>query len=136
MSAYQKFNCFVQDVCNKVHNLSSDTLKIALTNTAPVATNTVFANIVEISAGNGYSAGGLTCPISSSTQTSGTYSLVGSSNPVLSATGTITLRYAVLYNSTAASQNLIAFYDYSSTLTLNSGDSLTLTESATILTLA
>jgi hypothetical protein len=49
MSAYNKFNSFVEALAEKVHNLGSDTLKIALTNTAPVAGNTQLSNITEIS---------------------------------------------------------------------------------------
>ena len=61
MAAFNKFNSFVEAVAEKTHNLGSDTLKVALTNSAPVATNTVFANITEIAAGNGYTAGGTRC---------------------------------------------------------------------------
>ena len=60
MAAFNKFNQFVGDVATKVHNLNSDVLKIALTDSAPVATNTVLANITQIAAANGYSSGGAT----------------------------------------------------------------------------
>lgn len=117
--SYQKFNCFVADAANKVHNLSSDTIQIALTNSAPVATNTVLANITEISYTN-CSTRVLTT--TSSTQTSGTYSFIVS-DLTLTASGTVgPFRYAVIYNNTAASKNLIAFYDYGSSLTLNNTD--------------
>lgn len=58
MATFNKFNAFVQDLTRKVHNLNSDTLKILLTNVAPVATNAVKADLTEIAAGNGYTAGG------------------------------------------------------------------------------
>jgi hypothetical protein len=77
MAAFNKFNQFVQDVANKAHNLGSDTLKIMLTNVAPVATNAVKADLTDIAAGNGYTAGGNAVTITSSTQSSGTYKLVG-----------------------------------------------------------
>ena len=58
-AAFQKFNSFVEDVAEKVHNLGADTLKVMLTNTAPVATNTVKANLTDITAvGTDYPAGG------------------------------------------------------------------------------
>jgi hypothetical protein len=58
VATFNKFNQFVQDLATKVHNLNSDTIKVMLSNTAPVATNSVKANITEITAANGYPAGG------------------------------------------------------------------------------
>src|SRR3954469_4797611 len=76
MAAYNKFNQFVEDLCRKVHNLDTDTLKGMLTNTAPVATNAVKANITEITAQNGYAAGRTQAVFSSGAQSSGTFKLV------------------------------------------------------------
>ena len=59
MVAFNKYHCFVENLAEKTHNLASDTLKVALTNTSPNAsTHTVLANIGEIAAANGYTAGG------------------------------------------------------------------------------
>lgn len=58
MVAFSKYNCFSENLAEKVHNLGSDTLKIALTNTAPNVAHTNLSQIGEISAGNGYTAGG------------------------------------------------------------------------------
>jgi len=127
MAAFNKFNAFVADIHNKVHNLSSDTLKVEATNSAPVATNTVIANITDISAGNGYSAGGMTVTVSSSTQSSGTYKLIASAT-VLTASGAIgPFRYLVLYNSTAGSGPLIGWLDYGSSITMANTDTFTIT---------
>lgn len=128
MSVFNKFNCFVADIANKVHNLGSDTLKIMLTNSAPNgSTNTVKADITEISAGNGYSAGGLTITGITSTQSSGLYKLVSSVDPVLTASGTVgPFRYAVMYNSTAASGNLIGYWDRGTSIALASADTFTI----------
>lgn len=126
MSSFNKFNAFVADVANKVHNLGSDTLKIMLTNTAPSAANAVKADITEIGTGNGYSAGGLTVTGITSSQTSGTYKLVSSADPVLTASGTVgPFRYAVLYNSSAPSGNLIGWWDRGTSITLASADTFT-----------
>jgi len=76
MAAFNKFNSFVEALAEKKHDLGADTLKVMLTNAAPVATNAVKADLTEISAGNGYTAGGNTASVTSSAQTSGTYKLV------------------------------------------------------------
>jgi len=126
MATFQKFNVFVEDLAEKVHNLGSDTLKILLTNTAPVATNTVKANLTEISAGNGYSAGGPTVTVSSSAQTSGTYKLVIDDVTITASGGSIgPFRYFVLYNDTSTSDSLVGFWDYGSSVTLANGESIT-----------
>lgn len=127
MAAANKFNQFVQDLANKVHNLSADSFKVLLTNSAPIATNTVKANITEISAGGGYSAGGVACTITSSTQTGGIEKWI-LQQPVLTASGSIgPFRYAVLYNDTPTSpaDPLIAWWDYGSNVTMSSGDTFT-----------
>lgn len=123
MATYTKINIFTLDIAQKVHNLGSDQLKVALTNTLPVVTNTVLANITEISYTN-ISTRNLTT--SSSTQTSGTYKLV-IADLVLTASGAVgPFRYIVIYNSTAASGNLIAWYDYGSSITMANGETVTL----------
>lgn len=131
MAAFNKFNSFVEALAEKVHNLGSDTLKVMLTNTAPVATNSVKADITEISAGNGYTAGGATASTTSSSQTGGNYKLV-LADVVFTATGTVgPFRYAVLYNDTATNKELIGWYDYGSALTLANTESFTVDFSAT-----
>lgn len=133
VAAYNKFNTCVADLANKVHNLGADTLKIMLTDTVPVATNTVKANITEIGAGNGYSAGGAAVGISSSSQSGGTYKLIPSSNVVFTASGgsIAQFRYAVLYNATANGGPLIAWTDYGSEVTVTNGNTFTVILDAT-----
>jgi hypothetical protein len=124
MASFNKFNQFVADVANKVHNLGSDTLKVALTNTAPTATNTVFANITEIAAGNGYTAGGGAATLVSSAQSGGTYILKLNNVTVTATSGSIgPFRYCVLYNSTPVAGNLVGWYDYGTNLTITAGNS-------------
>jgi hypothetical protein len=125
VATFTKFNSFVEACAEKVHNLGSDTLKVMLCNTAPVAANTVKADLTEISAGNGYTAGGTQATISSSAQTSGTYKLV-LADVVFTATGAIgPFRYAVLYNDTATNKELIGFWDYGSSISLANGGTFT-----------
>lgn len=124
MASYNKFQPFVEAVAEKVHNLGSDQLVVALTNTAPSAANGVLADITQISYTN-LSSRNITT--SSSAQTSGTYKLT-LADLVLTASGgaVATFRYVVIYNDTAASDNLIAWYDYGSGVTLADGDTFTI----------
>jgi hypothetical protein len=125
-SAWNKFNCFVEDCAEKVHNLGSDTLKVALTNSLPVATNTVLGDITQIANGNGYTTGGAQATQVTSAQTSGTYKLVLNDPSWTAVTGSMgTFRYCVLYNDTSTSDSLIAWFDYGATITLGVGESFT-----------
>lgn len=126
MATVTLFNAFVEAAAEGVHDLSSDTLKVALTNTAPSASNTVYTDITEIAAGNGYTTGGVTATVSSSSQTAGVYSLVLSGVTWTASGGDIaTNRYAVLYNDTAASKNLIAYADFGVSAVIASGNTET-----------
>jgi hypothetical protein len=109
---FNKFSCFAQDVGCGVHNLNANTLKVMLTDVAPVATNTVLANLTEIATGNGYSAGGSAVGSNAYSQTSGTGKLTGNDVVFTAAGGLIgPFRYAVLYNSTASGGPLIGWWD-------------------------
>jgi len=127
MAAFNKFETFVGDLGLGVHNLNTDTLKVMLTNSAPVATNTVKANITEIAAGNGYVAGGADITNTYS-ETTGT-GTVGATDVVWTAAGgTIgPFRYVVLYNDTPSSPTdpLVSWYDYGSAITLADTETFT-----------
>ncbi|HEX5362337.1 MAG TPA: hypothetical protein VFW49_14820 [Fluviicoccus sp.] len=130
MASFVKYNCFVENLAEKVHNLGADTLKIALTNTAPdVAAHTVRADIGEIAAGNGYTSGGNAAAVTGSAQTGGVYKLTLGDPATWSASGgTIgPFRYAVLYNDTPTSpaDPLIGYWDYGSSITLQVGETFT-----------
>src|SRR3954451_11861361 len=128
MAAFNKFNQFVADVANKVHNLGADVLKVMLTNTAPAATNAIKTDITDITAGNGYTAGGSALTTTSSTQTSGTYKLIVQDLVFTASGGSIgPFRYAVMYNDTPTSpaKPLVGWWDYGSAITLNTGETFT-----------
>lgn len=125
MATYNKFNSLPEALAEKVHNLGSDTLKVVLTNTAPIASNTQLSNITQLAGGNGYTTNGTAASITSSDQSSGTYKLV-LADVVFTASGSMgPFRYAVLYNSTATNGELIGWWDYGSSITLASGETFT-----------
>lgn len=126
MATFNKFNSFVEAVAEKSHNLGSDTLTIALTAAAnaPVAGNTVLANLTQISYTNCSSRAITT---SASSQTGGTYKLVVNDATLTASGGTVgPFRYIVIYNDTATNDELIGWYDYGSEITLADGESLTI----------
>jgi len=128
MATFNKFNSFVEHLAEKVHDLQNDTLKVALTNSAPVATNTVLADITQISGTNGYTTGGTATTVSSSAQTSGTYKLVITDVTFTASGGSIgTFQYVVLYNDTPTSpaDPLIGWWDYGTTVSITNGNSFT-----------
>lgn len=126
MASFTKFQPFVEHLAEKVHNLGSDQLVIALcaAASAPVNTNGVLADLTTIAYTN-LSSRNITT--TSSTQTGGTYKLV-LADLVLTASGgsVATFRYVVIYNDTATSDNLIGFYDYGSNVTLADGETFTI----------
>jgi hypothetical protein len=125
---YVPFQCFVEDIAEKVHNLGADTLRVALSNTAPTAaTDDEFTDITEISGGNGYTAGGEALTVTSSSQTSGTYSLVITSDIVWTASGgnIAAFRYIILYNDTATNDELIGYWDIGSEQNITTGSTYT-----------
>ena len=125
MASYVKYQKGVEALVEGI-NAGSDAWKIALSNRAPVvATGATLADAVEISAGNGYTAGGNAATTTSSTQTSGTYKLVLASPATWTATGGSMgpFQYAILYDSTT--NNLVGYWNYGSALTLSSGDTFT-----------
>lgn len=132
MASFNKFNQFVLDLSSGVHQLQTGTsqvLKVMLTNTAPVATNAVRADITELSTANGYTSGGTTVGTITGSQSSGTFKLIGGTDPAWTASGGSIgpFRYAVLYNDTPTSpaDPLIGWWDYGTNLTLTTGNTFT-----------
>ena len=123
MASFNKFDSFVEAVAEGTHNLGSNQLTIALTNTLPTASNSVLADITQITYTN-LSTRNLST--TSSSQTGGLYKLVVADTTLTSTGGsTGPFRYVVVYNSTAAGGPLIGWFDYGSSITLLSGESLT-----------
>ena len=123
MATFTKFQPFVEAMAEGVHNLGSNQLVVALTNTAPNATDATLSQITEISYTNCSSRNITT---TSSAQTSGTYKLILADLVLTASGGSVgPFRYVVVYNDTSASDNLIAYYDYGSSITVASGETFT-----------
>lgn len=128
MATFNKFYSHIEYLCEGVHNLGSDTLKVALSNVAPVATDATLSDISEIAPGNGYSAGGATVTTSGSAQTLGVYKLTLEDVSITAVGGAIgPFRYVILYNDTPTSpaDPLIGWFDFGVETTVLGGSTFT-----------
>jgi hypothetical protein len=135
MATYNKFNDFAEQIGLGVINLNTDVLKVYLTNAAPVATNTVYNTPADLSTGGGYTATGQDISGVWSESPAGTGSLSATDVVWTATTGFGPFRYVVLYSDTAASKNLIAWWDYGSAISLLASETFTVDFAATTLTI-
>lgn len=121
MATFNKINAFVKALAEKAHNLGSDQLVVALTNTPHNASWDELADLTQISYTN-LSSRNITT--TSSSQTSGTYKLVLEDLYIDSVGGsTGPFRYVYIYNDTSTGDKLIAYWDIGSEVTLADGQS-------------
>jgi len=128
MATYNKFQDFSEQLIRGVHDWDAHTFKVALTNSAPVAPNTILANSTQISGTNGYTTGGTATSISVA-EVTGTTTVSGSQVVFTATGGTMgPFQYAVLYNDSATSpvDALIAWFDYASAVTLQDTETFTI----------
>lgn len=141
MAVYNKFQDFSEQLIRGIHDFDAHVFKVYLSNAVPSASaDAIKTDLAEITAGNGYTAGGTATTITIS-ETTGTTTVSGTQVVFTAAGGTIgPFQYAVLYNDTSASDNLVGWWDYGSALTLQDGETFTWKPSNTspgaILTLA
>lgn len=138
MATYNKFNAFTEHLADAVHNFdtgNSHVYKVMLTNTAPVATNTLYSDVSsnEVANGGGYTTGGATTTMTDSTSSGVAKVLASDVSWTGSGGGFGPFRYAVIYNNTPTSPNkpLIAWYDYGSSISLAASDTFTVDFDAT-----
>ena len=145
-STLTKFNNFVANLGLAALNLNTDSLLVLLTNTVPNVADTVVdttttpctvkatSNASEIAAGNGYTKGGAAIGSNAYSLTGGVATLAGNA-VVFTATGAVgPFRYAVLYDNTGgttATRPVIGWWDYGSSVSLSSGQTLTIGNGST-----
>ena len=128
-SSWNKFNCFVEDMAEKVHNLGADALTVAFCTAAnaPIASNTILTNLTQVSYTNVVTSPNASrvIGVTTSSQTSGTYKLVLPDMTITATGGAIAaFRYVVIYNDTSTSDSLIAWLDYGSDVTIAQNETL------------
>jgi len=133
MATAQVFGEFFGDIGKGVHNLSTGSLKVALSNTdLALATGATFSQVTEIAAGNGYAAGGPTLDSEAWAETgAGTdiWQLTTADEVITAVGGSIgPFRYVYLYNDTPTSpaDPLMAKLDYGSSITITDGNTFTI----------
>lgn len=138
MASAVKFEDFVDQLCQGAHDLDgTDTLKIYLSNATPSTSADAFkADLAEITAENGYTAGGEDT-LNTGSETGGTFTVSGTDVVWTASGGTFgPFRYVVLYNDTHASDALIVYWDYGSSITPDDGETFTVDFGASILTVS
>ena len=139
MATFNKFETFVGDLGDKVHDLDADLIKVYLTNATPsTSADSIKTDLAEITAENGYTAGGVDIQ-NAWAEASGTGTLTGVDVVITASGGTVgPFRYVVLYNDTptAPADPLIAWWDYGSIVTLQDTETFTVDFGASVLTIA
>jgi len=126
MATYTKFQQFVEDLAHGVHNFDTNTIKVALSSAANAPSASADAVLADITTIAAPAVDSVTLTKGSSGQTSGTYKYIPN-DLTMTASGAVgPFRYVIIYNDTATSDPLICFFDYSSEVTLASGDTFKL----------
>ena len=122
MATYTKFQTFPLALTEKKHNLTSDSLVLWMSNTAPTAaTDDTITDITQISYTN---ASSRAITVTSNTQTGGTQKLILADITITASGGTVgPFRYVGVYNDTSTNKDLVGgYYDYGSSITLAAGE--------------
>ncbi len=140
MASYNKFQNFVEDLLSGFHDFraSGHVFKVYLSNAVPSASaDAVKADLAEITAQNGYPAGGSDIQNTLS-ETTGT-ATVAATDVVWTASGGSfgPFQYVVLYNDTQTSpaDPLVSWWDYGSAISINDGETFTVDFGASVFTL-
>ena len=126
MAAYNKYLPGVDGLV-KTDNVATDSWKLALANTVTNTDTTFTPGTTDLATGNGYTAGGNACAVTSSTTTAGVLKLVLASPTLWTAAGGNIgpFRYAILWNATTNFP--VGYWDIGSSITLLGANSDTFT---------
>ena len=136
MATPTKVYSFALALGTKKHNLATDQLVVALTNTAPTTATTQLSDITQVSY-TYCSTRNITT--TSFTQSVGVSSLVLADLVLTASGGSIgPFQYVVVYNDTATNDEVICFIDYGTAVTVTDGNTFTIdfTDSQQLLTIA
>lgn len=135
---FSKVADFVEAAMEGAHNLASDTIQIALSNTAPAAEtsnplasgNGVLANVTQISYSNYTDTNGSPRVLDSvtSNESGGTYTFDAADFTITATPGAIAqFQYIYVFNQTATNDELIGYWALDSAIDLAAGESLAVT---------
>lgn len=144
MATFDKYNNFIENLCNKIIDAfgATDAWKAAIHTDAPApTTDASLSDLTQIAGSNGYTTGGADITYSSTrTTTTVTATAV---DVVWTASGgnlgaSTTGRYFSIYDDTPTSPAdvLMCAFDYGSTFTVASGETMTLDFGASLATWA
>lgn len=130
MATFTLFHETMNNIGLKKINLSADTFKAMLTNTVTVGTNAVKTDITEITAANGYTAGGVTLTTTFAETGAGLgvwrFQSTGADPSWTAAGGSIAAhQYLVVYDDTATNKDLIGFVNQGSSSVIADGNTRT-----------
>ena len=121
MATYNKF-LPATEAMNEGMNAGTDSWAVKLA----TAVDASLGTITEVANGNGYTTGGNSAAVSSSTTTAGVFKLVLSSPAVWTGSGAgFTFRYAVLTDTTTGTN--VGYWDYGSSQAVAVGETVTVT---------
>ena len=126
MATYNKFQCFVEDLAEGKHNLASDTLKVALSSNANAPSASLDVKLADITTVASPAVDSVTLTVSSSGLDSGVYKLVLEDKTLTASADVGPFQYVIIYNDDATNDELIAWYDYGSEITLHANDTFKL----------
>ena len=126
MATYTKFQCFVEDLAEKKHNLASDTLKVAFSSAAYPPSASADVKLADITTIASPAVDSVTLTVLESSQTAGTYKLVVNDLTMTASADVGPFQYVIIYNDDATNDELIAWYDYGSEITLHANDTFKL----------